>query len=78
MILTFKQFLQLEAGSSSEQGLFANVPGNPAFGGKKPSDGRGKNPMLSNQPGGAGGPGGGMGGAMGGQPMMMKKKMKKK
>jgi len=73
--MTFKQFLQLEAGSSSEQGLFANVPGNPAFGGKKPSDGRGKNPMLSNQPGaGAAGPGGGMGG----QPMMMRKKMKKK
>lgn len=76
--MTFKQFLQLEAGAGSEQGLFANVPGNPAFGGKKPSDGRGKNPMLSNQPGagGAGGPGGGMMG--GGQPMMMKKKMKKK
>jgi hypothetical protein len=76
MIMTFKQFLQLEAGAGSEQGLFANVPGNPAFGGKKPSDGRGKNPMLSNQPGAAGG-GGGMG-MGGGQPMMMKKKMKKK
>lgn len=75
-MMTFKEFLKFtEDANSQEKGLFANIPGNPAFGGKKPSDGQGKDPNLSNQPGNSGTGQGGMGGP---QMMMMKKKMKKK
>lgn len=65
---TFKEFLvQFE-------NMWGEIPGNPCFGGKKPSDGNGVNPYNVNRPGGSGG------GAQAAPPAgakMMKKKMKK-
>lgn len=75
-MISFMQFIQLmEDQNSQEKGIFGNIPGNPAFGGKKPSDGRGKNPYLNNQPSAAGGAGATQQQQV---PMMMKKKMNKK
>ncbi len=67
--MTFKEFIHLEDNQSAA-GIFTNpgIPGNPALGGKKPSDGNGKNPYLVNQPAAAAAPA---------QPKMMKKKMRK-
>lgn len=68
-MITFKEFIKITEG---EGGLWGAIPGNPAFGGKKPSDGPGgkNNTMSSNQTGSSSQPAAG--------PMMMKKKMKKK
>jgi hypothetical protein len=64
---TFKEFLR------HCENLWGEIPGNPAFGGKKPSDGNGVNPYNVNRPGGsAGGPA-----APPPNARMMKKKMKK-
>jgi hypothetical protein len=42
-MISFKEFCV-------QENLWGNIPGNPAWGGKKPSDGRGSNPMNSNTP----------------------------
>lgn len=78
-MMTFKDFLSYtEDANGAQGGMWGNIPGNPAFGGKKPSDGPGgkNNTMSSNQS--AQGGAGGMGGGMPSGPMMMAKKMKKK
>jgi hypothetical protein len=63
---TFKEFLR------QFENLWGEIPGNPAFGGKKPSDGNGVDPYNVNRPGAAGGASSPPPGAR-----MMKKKMKK-
>jgi hypothetical protein len=66
---TFKEFV------NRFENMWGEIPGNPCFGGKKPSDGNGVNPYNVNRPGGSGG-----GAAQAAPPAgakMMKKKMKK-
>lgn len=67
---TFKEFLH------QCENMWGDIPGNPAFGGKKPSDGNGVDPYNVNKPGAAGG-----GSPVAASPpqgaRMMKKKMKK-
>jgi hypothetical protein len=46
---TFKEFL------SQCENMWGEIPGNPAFGGKKPSNGNGINPYNVNKPGASGG-----------------------
>jgi hypothetical protein len=38
-----------------QENLWGNIPGNPAFGGKKPSDGNGVNPYNQNKSNSSGG-----------------------
>lgn len=68
---TFKEFI------NRFENMWGEIPGNPCFGGKKPSDGNGVNPYNVNRPGGSGGSGGGAQAAPPAGAKMMKKKMKK-